>query len=296
MMEYVELGSSGLKVSALALGTAFRGGLVEEMPNVIRRALDLGINIMDTGGYERGGVRTEAVIGEVIKERRSDVVLAVKIYPPIMESIEDRFETLNVDYIDILQVLPIKNGPHIPIDDAVREAEQLVKDGRVGHVGVARYTLPQLREAQEALTPASIVSDQLQYSLITRGIEDEILPYCKRKKISILAYSPLAIGLLSGDPRTIDRYRDSMYEWYRPENVEKNRSVLEVLREVGRQRDKTAAQVALNWILCKGDIIPITGPDTVSQLEENCGAAGWRLDASELSAIDEAAKAMNVRT
>ena len=199
-MEYVELGSSGLKVSAIALGTAFRGGLVEEMPKVIRRALDPGINIMDTGGYQRGGVRTEAVIGEVIKERRSDVALAVKIYLPIMESIEDRFETLNVDYIDILQVLPVKDGPHIPIGDAVQEAEKLVKDGRVGHVGVARYTLPQLREAQEALTPGNIVSDQLQYSLITRGIEDEIPPYCKRKKISILAYSPPSHRVAIGRP------------------------------------------------------------------------------------------------
>ena len=299
-MEYRTLRHSDLKVSAIVLGTAFRGGLTDAMPGVISRALDLGINIFDTGEYVRHNVVTEAVVGSVIKDRRKDVILAVKQVPPA-DAIENRLQHLQTDYIDILELLPCRchavcrsnypehaDTPHYSIADTVRTAEKLVRKGAVRYLGVSRYTTAQLRAAEEALETAKIVSDQLHYNLVSRELGEEVMPYCKQRDIAIMAFSPLGAGLFWGDDARINKERYGRYGFDTPEKLARYRNLIQVLEQLARQRHKTIAQVAMNWVLCQDLAIPITGPDTVAHLEENCGAAGWRLDASELAQIDDA--------
>ena len=304
-MEYRTLRDSDLKVSSLVFGTAFRGGIAEEMPKVIGRALDLGINIFDTGGYVRNGVNTEEVLGSVIKDRRQDVILAVKQVPPVTENIEIRMKRMRTDYIDILQILPcrchrvchsgyagLEDTPHYSVTDAMAATEKLVESGKVRYIGVSRYTTAQLVEAHEALTKSVLLSDQLHYNLVLREVGNEAMSYCKENDITILAYSSLGAGLFWGDDSTINKDRYARYGFDAPEKLEAYRGLIRTLGDIGRQRGKTVAQVALNWLLSQGNVIPITGPDLVQHIEENCGAVGWRLEGPELGRIDEAVQGL----
>lgn len=300
-MEYRTLRDSSLNVSSIVLGTAFRGGLVDEMPKVIARAIDMGVNIFDTGGYVRNGVVTEEVLGKVIKDKRKDVVLAVKQVPPARRDLEIRLQRLQTDYIDILEILPCRchdvcqsgydeyvHEPHYSVAEAMRQAEELVEKGTVRYLGVSRYTTAQLVEAETALTATNLILDQLHYNMVAREIGEEIMPYCRENDITILAHSPLGAGLLWGDDSAINKDRYARYGFDVPEKLERYRNLIRILGDVARQRDKTVAQVAVNWVLCQSHVIPIIGPDTVEHLEENCGAVGWRLEASELGRIDTA--------
>ena len=307
-MDYVKLGSSDLKVSALTMGTAFRGGQYKDWPGVIQRALDLGVNTFDTGGYTRNGVNSEDVLGEAIKNKRQDVILAVKHTPqgPTTRSaIENRLKSMKTDYIDVLQILPCRcarvpednqgyypAGPpdfeHSSITKSMEDTEKLVRDGLIRYIGVSRFTPPMLEEANAALTSTKIISDQLQFNLFNRSIENETLPYCKNNNISILAYSPLAVGLLSGNKEVIQRQLGAKYEWFQPDKIDNSLRVVEILREIAADRGKTTAQVALNWVMSKGIVLPISGPDTIAHIEENCGSTGWKLTVEELSRINDA--------
>ena len=301
-MEYRTLRNSDLNISSIVFGTAFRGGLVDKMPGVIDRALDLGINIFDTGGYVRNEVNTEEVMGSVIKNRRQDVILAVKQIPPAARDLEIRLKRLQTDYIDILEILPCRcrdvcrsgyaehvDEPHYSITDTMIETEKLVEKGVVRYIGVSRYATTQLVEAETALTTTNIVLDQIHYNLVSREVGEEARSYCQENDIAILAYSPLGAGLFWGDDSTINKDRYARYGFDTPEKLEKYRNLIHTLGEIGHQRNKTVAQVALNWLLCQNNVIPIIGPDTVEHLEENCGAVSWRLEASEVDKIDESA-------
>jgi myo-inositol catabolism protein IolS len=305
-VEYRTLRHSDLTISSIVLGTAFRGGLVDTMPDVITRALDLGINIFDTGGYVRNGVPTEAILGNVIKDKRQDIILAVKQDPPLTQDLKIRLKRLQTDYIDILEILPCRchaecdsgyegyaNAPHYSVGDAMRLAEKLVDQGVVRYIGVSRYTTAQLEEAEAALTQSHLVLDQLHYNLASRAVGAEAMPYCKAHDITILAYSPLGAGLFWGDATTISKERCGRYGFDRLSKLELFKRLLETLGELGDQRQKTVAQVAMNWLLCQGNVVPITGPDTVAHLEENCGAVDWRLHAAEVARIDAAVQGLD---
>lgn len=305
-MEYRTLGRSDLRVSDVVLGTAFRGGLVDEMPRVIERAIDLGINIFDTGGYVRNGVITEEVLGSVIEGRRESLILAVKEVPPVGEDLEDRMRKLRTDYIDVLQVLPcrcirvcnsgyagMENAPHCSVSDAMAAAERLVEAGKVRYLGASRYTTEQLVETHETIGKSLFLSDQLHYNLVAREVGEEARPYCTENGVTILAHSPIGAGIFWGDAATIDLDRISRYGFDAPGKLEIYQGLLQTLGDIGRERDRTIAQVAINWLLCQGDVIPITGPDRVEHLEENVGAVGWRLEATELTRIDAAVRGLS---
>ena len=300
-MEYRKLGKSDLNVSSLVLGTAFRGGLVNEMPRVIERAIDLGINIFDTGGYVRNDVNTEDVLGSVIKNRRDSVVIAVKQVPPVTQNLEERMKKMRTDYIDILQILPcrcikvcnsgyagMEDTAHYSVRDAMSAPLKLVESGKVRYIGASRYNTAQLIETHETVGKSIFLTDQLHYNLVLREVGDEAMDYCKENDITILAYSPIGAGVFFGDTSTIDMNRISRYGFDAPGKLEPFKNLLQTLVEIGRGRNKTTVQVALNWLLSKGNVIPITGPDLIEHLEENLGAVGWELEASELGKIDEA--------
>ena len=305
-MEYKTLGNSDLKASAIALGSAFRGGLADQMPQVISRALELGINIFDTGGYVRNGVITEEVVGQAVKRCRQKVILAVKQDPPLTQDLEIRLKRLQTDYIDLLEILPCRchqvcnsnyegyeQAPHYGAAEAMQLAERLVEKGVARHIGVSRYTAAQLREASAALTSSEILSNQIHYNLAYPELGDEVMPYCVVNNIAVMAFSPLGAGLFCGDDSTINQERYARYGFDTPAKFAQYRSLIDSLGQIGRQRDKSIAQVAINWVLCQRQGMPIIGPDTVAHLEENCGAAGWRLEAAELKRIDEAVSGLD---
>ena len=296
-MEYRIPRGSDLEISAIVLGTAFRGGLVDEMPGVIERALDLGINTFDTGGYKRNGVVTEGVLGKVIANRRQDAVVAVKIVPPADREIEERLRRLRTDYIDILELLPCRcdtvcrsgygqhvDEPHYSVTDTMIAAEKLVEKGLVRYLGVSRYTTAQLQEAEAALAASHLLTDQLHYNLVAPETGDEAMDYCRSNDILILAYSPLGAGLLLGDPNPGPE-RLARYSLEGTKETERYRRINATLADVAEGRGKTVAQVVLNWVLCQQIVLPIIGPDRVGHLEENVGGADWRLEADELGRI-----------
>ncbi|NKB70515.1 MAG: hypothetical protein GKR89_25885 [Candidatus Latescibacteria bacterium] len=306
-MEYRLLGDSQLRVSSIVLGTAFRGELVAEMPRVIDRALDLGINIFDTGGYIRKGVVTEEVVGRVVKGRRQDVVLAVKQDPPLTQDLETRLARLQTDYIDLLELLPCRchavcnsgyegyeEAPHYSAGDAMERAERLVQQGVVRYIGVSRYTTAQLEESTAAATGSKVLSNQIHYNLVQRDLGDEVRSYCAANKIAIMGFSPLGAGLFAGTDRAANEFLYDRYGLDTPAKLAAYRVLIETLGQIGRQRGKSVAQVAINWLLCQEIALPIIGPDTVTHLEENCGAVGWRLAAGELEQIDQAVSSLVV--
>ena len=301
-MEYRTLHNTDLKISSIVLGTAFRGGLVDQMPRVIEKAIDRGVNIFDTGGYVRNGVVTEEVLGKVIKGRRQDVIVAVKQVPPTTKHLETRLQRLQTDYIDILELLPCrcdrvcKSGYAEHVDDAhysvtenMFEAEKLVEKGVVRYIGVSRFTTAQLQESEEALKESHLVLDQLHYNLIYRNEADSVRAYCEENGITILAFSPLGAGLLWGDDEAVNKARYPRYGLDAPERLGEYRKLIGLLGEIAESRGRTIAQVSLNWLLCQNLAIPIIGPDLLEHLDENIGAADWRLEDEELGRIDAAA-------
>jgi len=296
-LEHKKLGKSGLEVSSIGLGTAFRSGLTEESPEAIRRALDLGITLIDTAEVYRDG-RSEELIGKVISDRRDDVVVKTKVardhlrYEDVLKAAEGSLRRLQVDVIDLYLVH--HPNPQVTLKETMRAMEELVDKGAVRHIGVSNFDAPLINEAQEALSKHEIVANEVKYNLVERDIETEVLPYCKNENITIIAYSPLARGLLTGKfgqgteiPDGHWRMRDPLF---RRRSLKKGIELTDKLKEIGEAHGKTAGQVAMNWLAAKPVVVPIFGVSNVSQVEENCGSVGWRISEDELEVIERASK------
>jgi len=296
-LEYKKLGKSGLEVSSIGLGTAFRSGLTDESPEAVRGALDLGITLIDTAEVYRDG-RSEELIGKVISDRRDDVVVKTKVardhlrYEDVLKAAEGSLRRLQVDVIDLYLVH--HPNPQVTLKETMRAMEELVDKGAVRHIGVSNFDAPLINEAQEALSKHEIVANEVKYNLVERDIETEVLPYCKNENITIIAYSPLARGLLTGKfgqgteiPDGHWRMRDPLF---RRRSLKKGIELTDKLKEIGEAHGKTAGQVAMNWLAAKPVVVPIFGVSNVSQVEENCGSVGWRISEDELEVIERASK------
>ena len=301
-MEYIELGKTGFKVSVIGLGTWQIGTKLwgwgtdydeSDAIAAIHQAIDLGINFIDTAEIYGGG-KSEEIIGKAIVERRDEVFLATKVwvtnlsYNKVIKAAERSLRRLRVDVIDLYQVhWP---NPFIPIEQTMRGMERLVKEGKVRCIGVSNFSVNQLKRAQEALSSEEIVSNQVEYNLLNRKIERDLLPYARREKITIIAYSPLAKGILTGKyapgniPRDILRRIDILFS---SENLKRANKVLEVLHEIAERRGKTVSQVALNWLIKEPTVLAIPGAKKPTHVKINVGAVGWRLTDEEIKRIDE---------
>jgi aryl-alcohol dehydrogenase-like predicted oxidoreductase len=294
-MRFVEL--DGVRVSAIGLGCWQFGssdwGYGDEYARheagaIVNRALELGINLVDTAEIYAYG-RSERIVGEAIRGRRDDVFLATKLFPlvPVPPVVERRARAsarrLGVDVIDLYQVhWPNPVVPNGPTMEGMRRA---VDSGLVRHVGVSNFPLARWKDAERRLG-RPVISNQVQYSLVQRKPERDLLPYAQRAGRLVIAYSPLAQGLLSG------RYDGSTppHGWVRranplflPENVARAGPLLDALRDVAARHGATAAQVALAWVIRRPNVVAIPGASSVGQLESNVAAADL-----ELSDDDEA--------
>ena len=284
-LEYERLGRSDLKASVIGLGTGFRGGMTKDSSKVIEAALDLGITLIDTAEIYGDGL-SEKIVGEVIKGRREEVVLVTKVsgdhlrYDEVLKSAEGSLRRLDTDFIDLYLVhWP---NPNVPLSETMRAMERLVNEGKVRYVGVSNFGMSELRKANEELSRCEVIASEVKYNLLEREVEDEVLPFCQKEDIAVLAYGPLARGLLTG--RFTDEYSIPEDDWrsgdwfFKGESLKKGVDMVEVLKEIGMSYGKTAGQVAINWLLAKRIVFPIFGASNVKQIEENCGAADWRMD------------------
>ncbi len=308
-MERRTLGQ-GLEVSALGLGcmgmSAFYGETdLDESERTIQRALELGIDFLDTAEMY-GPFANEELVGKAIAGRRDDYVIATKFgVRPVREgdgwtrvidgspenvrrSVEGSLERLGTDRIDLYY--QHRPDPNVPIEETVGAMAELVDEGKILHIGLSEAAPERIRKAH-AVHPLTAV--QTEYSLWTRELEDEILPTLRELGIGLVAYSPLGRGFLSGRfkrPEDLDSddYR-RQGERFTGENLEANLDLAAKVEELASEKDVTPAQLALAWVLGQGDdIVPIPGTKRREYLEQNAAAVDVELTDDELARIADA--------
>jgi aryl-alcohol dehydrogenase-like predicted oxidoreductase len=270
----------------------------------IHRALDLGVNFLDTADMY-GPFTNEQLIGRAIRDRRDEVVLATKFGNErrddgswvgingrpeyVRKACDASLKRLGVDHIDLYYQHRV--DPATPIEDTVGAMAELVRDGKVRHLGLSEAAPQTIRRAH-ATHP--ITALQTEYSLWSRDPEDEILRTVRELGIGFVAYSPIGRGFLSGRIKSVDDLEAGDFRRNNPrflgENFQKNLDVVTRVEEIAREKGVTAAQLALAWLLAQGeDIVPIPGSRRIPHLEENAAAAAINLSAGDLARIDEVA-------
>lgn len=308
-MKTRELGASGLLVSALGLGcmgmSEFYGATDEaESIATIRRALDLGVNFLDTADAY-GPFRNEELVGRAIKGHRDDVVLATKFgnvrgadgsfhgingRPEYVRSAcEASLRRLRVDTIDLYYQHRV--DPTTPIEDTIGAMVELVDQGKIRHIGMSEAAIETIQRAHEV---HPITALQTEYSLWSREPEDGLLDLCREVGIGFVAYSPLGRGFLTGQFQSFDDLAPDDWRRQNPrfqgENFKKNLDLVERVKEMAAEKGCTPAQLALAWVLAQGnDVVPIPGTKRRQYLEENVGAVDVEITREDLERIEEIA-------
>jgi aryl-alcohol dehydrogenase-like predicted oxidoreductase len=271
-------------------GDGYAGSVARD---IVRRAVDLGVTLFDTAEVYGLG-RSERILGEALGERRESVFLATKILPvlPVAPVVEQRAvasaNRLGTRLLDLYQV----HGPNPLVSDrtTMRGMSALQRVGLVGEVGVSNYPLARWKAAEEALG-TRVLSNQVRYSLADRAPEKDLLPFAAEADRVVIAYSPLAQGLLSGrydrSNRPANRVRASN-PLFLPENLDRANELIVALREVADAHHATAAQVALAWVIRHPAVTAIPGASSVEQLEGNVAAADIDLSDDEYAALSAA--------
>jgi aryl-alcohol dehydrogenase-like predicted oxidoreductase len=303
------LGASGPRVSALGLGAMGMSDLygpTDEGESIatIHAAIDAGVTLIDTGDFYGAG-RNELLIARALKERsRDDVTISVKFgglrdpkgawlgydaRPQAVKSfVAYTLARLDTDHVDIYR--PSRVDPNVPIEETIGAIAELVQEGYVRHIGLSELSADTIRRAA-AVHPISDL--QIEYSLISRGIEDEILPTVRELGIGVTAYGVLSRGLLSGHwsaqrELTPGDFR-SLSPRFQGENLEHNLALVDALRAIADDRGATVAQVAIAWVLAQGeDIVPLVGARRRDRLHEALGALELQLTPDDLAAIESA--------
>jgi len=306
------LGPDGPEVSAIGLGcmgmSAFYGSTDEpEALRTIARALELGCNFLDTSDMY-GPHINERLVGKAIADKRDEVFLATKFGiklepgdPPkrsidgspayVRSACEGSLQRLGVDHIDLYYQHRV--DPNTPIEDTVGAMAELVAQGKVRHLGLSEASAETIRRAH-AVHP--IMAVQTEYSLWTRDVESEILPTLQELGIALVAYSPLGRGFLSGRFSSPEELDEGDFRRYGPrftgKNLDHNRQLAETVKELAAEKGIAPGQLALAWVLHRGEhIVPIPGTKRVSYLEENLAAAAIELSDEEVRQIAEAVPA-----
>jgi len=312
-MQIRNLGGSGLRVSAVGLGCNNFGQRIdlEASRKVIHRAIDLGITLFDTADIYSNMGGSETVLGEVLGDRRKDIVLATKYSKPmaedgtkqgasrryIFQAVEASLKRLKTDYIDLYQQHDY--DPLTPIEETMRALDDLVRQGKVRYLGNSNFPAWRIAEAEyvaRAMNVSRFVSCQDEYSLVVRDIEKDLLPAAQQYNLGLLPFFPLASGLLTGkykrgeaapdDTRfgKVARLRDRYV-------TPRNEDIVEKLQAYAKAHGHTMLELAFSWLAARPQVASvIAGATRVEQVEQNVKAIGWTLTAEEIAEIDAITK------
>jgi aryl-alcohol dehydrogenase-like predicted oxidoreductase len=309
------LGAQGLEVSELGLGCMGMSGVYGDADRIesiatIHAALEAGVTLFDTGDFYGMG-HNEMLIGEALRTApaalREQALISVKFgalrdpdggfsgydgRPPAVKNFAAySLQRLGVDHIDIYRIARV--DPAVPIEETVGAIADLVRAGHVRHIGLSEAGADTIRRAAAT---APIADLQIEYSLISRGIEDRILPTTRELGIGVTAYGVLSRGLISGHFTRDRQLAANDFRAYSPrfqgENLQHNLDLVEALRKIAEQKGVTLAQIAIAWVLSRGeDIVPLVGARRRDRLTEAVGALDVTLDEADLAAIEEAVPA-----
>ncbi|WP_022929670.1 aldo/keto reductase [Patulibacter americanus] len=310
-MQQRTLGTQGLKVGAIGLGTMGMtmayGAAPDEATSIatIRRAHELGVTLFDTAELYGGGTGSnEALLGRAVAPFRDEVVIATKfgfdLRDPsqlgvvldsrpehIREVTEASLRHLGTDHIDVLYQHRV--DPDVPIEEVAGAVGELIAAGKVRYFGLSEAGPDVLRRAH-AVHPVSVL--QTEYSIFQRGVEADVLPAARELGVGFVPYSPLGRGFLTGDFRPAAEYpEDDMRSWsaqWQPGNYERNAAAVEQLGALAAEKGVTPSQLALAWLLTRGDdVVPIPGTRSATRVAENAAAADVELSSADLERISE---------
>jgi len=265
-VEYRRLGKTEEKLSSIGMGTWRIGSFSSrderaEQVRAIRRGVELGINLIDTAEMYGDG-RSERLVSEAIAGVRDSVFIATKVWPDhlhhddVITSCDGSLRRLGVRHIDLYQIhWPNAN---VPMRETMSAMEELVRDGKVRHIGVSNFSVSQTEAAQDALSKSELVSNQVEYSVSNRSPEEDVLPFCRKERLTLIAYSPLARGAIS-EPQALAGLR--------------------------RRYGMTPAQLMLNWVTRDEAVVAIPKAARVDHVEENAASVSVRLSPSEYGSI-----------
>jgi aryl-alcohol dehydrogenase-like predicted oxidoreductase len=322
-VEYRQLGQSEIQLSSITFGAWAIGGWMwggadkQDAVAAIHKALDVGMTSIDTAAIYGQG-HSESVVGEALEGRRHEVQILTKFglrwdtdkglhyfdstnnqgrpisihryagKASVIEECEESLKRLRTDYIDLYQ--HHRTDPTTPIEETMEALSILFKQGKIRSAGVSNYTL---EETKQTLAALPIVCNQVPYSMLERDIENDLVPFCQEQQISILAYSPLQRGILTGKIKPghvfaeTDHRSDQYY--FQPGNHEKVMNFLAEIKPIADERNVTLSQLVINWTLHRPGIThALVGARNPQQVEENAGAADFQLSLKETEQIDTA--------
>jgi len=304
-MEFCMLGTSGIKISSIIMGTWQAGkdmwvGIDDtESTQAIKAAYDAGITTFDTAEVYGNG-HSEKIVGNALQNVRDRVVIATKVfsnhlqYKQVMDACHGSLKNLNTDYIDLYQIHwpPGSFGTKkVSLEETMRAMTDLKTQGKIRAIGVSNFSRSQL---EDAATYGKIHSLQPPYSLFWRKVENNALPYCLKNNITVLAYSSMAQGLLTGKfgpdhkfAKGDHRFRNKLFQ---PENYERVQRALEKLRPIAKANNITMGQLALAWVISQTGICAIAGARNAEQATQNAAAANVCLSEEDLAAVNEIGK------
>ncbi|WP_088893375.1 aldo/keto reductase [Leptolyngbya ohadii] len=312
-MDTLTIGNGGLTIKPLGIGTWQWGDSLfwtygkeyddSSVQQAFKAALDSGLNFFDTAEVYGLG-KSESLLGQFIQQTDQPVYVATKYFPlpwrfgksAVADALTASLKRLQRDSVELYQV-------HQPFDFFMGQPTLMealadeVKRGRIKAIGVSNYSAEQMRQAYELLAKQGVplAVNQMQYSLLARQIEQNgVMKTAKELGITILAYSPLAQGLLTGK-YTPENYQEptgarKLDPRFSRKGVEKLAPVIMLLKQIGEKYDRTPAQVSLNWLIAQGNVVPIPGAKNASQSQQNAGALGWSLTQEEIDRIDQATR------